>query len=278
MRQTRRIKKREGIMAGGAQQPGGTHAEILLEKPTEEPPQYQWPPRNPVAEALAEVAPMAIAPGAEMLQQHAQEMAFFVQDLMDNETVPPQVVAKGVSKLATILAEGERTLTDLPRIRPPHFTPIRERNAAEVKRLGVAAARERNANPTFRAEVAEAVRLGMPMSEVREAYGIGWETMYGILDEAGVPRPQRGKHHRSASQADPFTPSEESEMPTPPPTKAAPANGVVQQSANPADKSWRITFIASTTKTFTAPTLDEAIALVREGYGEDVDITNIGRA
>jgi hypothetical protein len=301
MRQTRRIKKRDGVMAGGAQQTGGTHMEILLEKKDEEPPTYQWQQYGAVTDAVAKVSPIPVPPGAEMLAEHAQEMSYFVRELMADDEVPPGVVATGITKLATILADAENTLTELPRIKPlekvdanqtyrglgraepPYFTPIDQRNAAEVKRLSNTAARERNADPTFRAEVAEAVRLGMSMKEVREAYGIGWEAMYGILDEAGVPRPRRGNHGNLAAK---FAPEEEIEMPTPQTParngRAAELDAAVKAHnegvASQPDKSWRITFVAPQSHVFTAPTLDEAIALVREGYGADVDITSIGRA
>lgn len=283
MRQTRRIKKREGVMAGGAQQPGGTHAEILLEKPAAEPPQYKWQIYgDQVANAISEVAPSAIPPQAEMLGGHAQRMASFVQDLMDDDDVPPGAVAVGITKLATILADAEHTLTDLPSIRP-----VEKQDADQVyrglgaapPRLGNQASRERLADPTLRHEVTEAVRLGMSLREVRAAYGIGWEAMYEMLDEAGIQRPGRG---RPRTRPQPTPTEEVTTVPTPPPARTpVPANGtdaavLASRAANA--KAWRITFVSSTTKTFEAATLDEAIAMVREGYGEDVDITNIGRA
>lgn len=164
--------------------------------------------------------------------------------------------------------------------------------------------RRRAWSPEVRAEIVAAYQdPSVSVSEIQRAYGVAEGTLYRFLKLAGVPvrsaaKSEAGRQGYERYQAAQLhlgqapgaaieeetptvttpTPPTSAPAPTPQPD-ASPVLALIRNQAyEPQQRAWAVTYIVQRTELVAAPSIDEALRIMRERHGDDIDVVQLQRS
>ena len=164
-------------------------------------------------------------------------------------------------------------------------TPIEAEASPEVLPLPARRLTRRNAHTTTPEQNLEILNLyleGEDVNELAAAYKVHMTTIYEVLKRQGV-RPRDRKQYDDAGNVI-------AERKAPSPNGKAELVASLKQEADlsdlppihmpsaPPERGWWVTFTVTRRVMTSAPTIEEALRMVRAGQGPDIDILEAARA